>query len=91
MKVSIVRPDAKGRVSLGKLIDTGVSSFHIYKQKGKIILEPYAEIPHREKWLYENNIARQRLEDGLRDSEHSKTKFLGDFTQYIKPDCDEEI
>ncbi len=41
------RPDAKGRITLGKLAE-GVSSFRIYRDEREwIILEPYCEIPKK--------------------------------------------
>ena len=53
----IVRPDAKGRITLGQLA-VGVSSFAIHIDKHhRIILEPFAEIPAKEKWLYQNKEA----------------------------------
>ena len=49
-----LRPDAKGRITLGKLAE-GVSSYRARRQKdGKIVLEPFVEIPAEERWLYEN-------------------------------------
>ena len=52
-----IRPDAKGRIALGALA-RGVSSFQAtVEADGRIGLEPYAEIPAREKWLFENKEA----------------------------------
>src|SRR6476469_8752875 len=49
-----LRPDSKGRITLGKLAD-GVSSYRARRQAdGKIVLEPFIEIPADERWLYEN-------------------------------------
>lgn len=40
-----LRPDSKGRITLGKLAE-GVSSYRARRQKdGKILLEPFVEIP----------------------------------------------
>ncbi|MEK7661086.1 MAG: hypothetical protein AAB680_03490 [Pseudomonadota bacterium] len=42
-----LRPDAKGRITLGKLAE-GVSSFRAtIGENGTIVLEPFAEIPTR--------------------------------------------
>ncbi len=52
-----LRPDAKGRITLGALA-SGISSFRAtVDTSGRIILDPFAEIPAREKWLFENKDA----------------------------------
>jgi len=78
-----VRPDAKGRVALGAYAK-GVSSYRIRQEKdGRLILEPYAEIPAREAWLYKNKKALESVRQGLRDAKAGKVHDLGDFTKYI--------
>lgn len=50
----MLRPDAKGRLSLGELAK-GVSSYKVTSnENGQLTLTPYAEIPYSEKWLFEN-------------------------------------
>ena len=80
-----LRPDAKGRVTLGEMAD-GVSSFKATYDKGthKIILEPYAEIPFSEKWLFENEEALKRVRKGLKESSKGQLKDKGSFSKYIK-------
>lgn len=81
-----VRPDSKGRIALGKLAQ-GVSSFRVQrKDDGRIILEPYAEIPAREKWLFENEAALKSLKTGLVQAAKGKTRTLGSFAQYAEAD-----
>jgi hypothetical protein len=59
-----LRPDSKGRITLGKLAD-GVSSFRARGQAdGKIVLEPFVEIPADERWLYENRKALETEPSG---------------------------
>ena len=54
MKDAILRPDAKGRISLGEIAST-VSSYRVtIEDSGKVILEPYTEIPLSEKWIFED-------------------------------------
>ncbi len=78
-----VRPDAKGRVALGALAK-GVSSFRVHKEKdGKLVLEPFVEIPERERWLYKNPEALAMVEQGLRESAEGKTVRMGSFAQYL--------
>lgn len=61
-----LRPDAKGRVLLGNLIPDDVTSFKAYSDKeGRIILEPYAEIPAREMWLWKNPNTLKNVLDGI--------------------------
>jgi len=64
-KVKTLRPDSKGRIAFGKLLN-GVSSVRVYVQdNGRIILEPYTEIPMNEAWLYENSEALSKVKNGL--------------------------
>jgi hypothetical protein len=63
-----LRPDAKGRITLGKLAE-GVSSYRARRQTdGKIVLEPFVEIPADERWLYENEKALESVRRGLADA-----------------------
>lgn len=82
-----LKPDSKGRISLGKLAE-GISSFRASRMEdGNILLEPYAEIPAREKWLFENKSALKAVESGLKQVAAGKTKSLGSFAEF----ADEEI
>ena len=81
-----VRPDAKGRITLGALAK-GISSYRIHKQTdGKLVLEPFTEIPLREQWLYKNPQALEAVRQGLQDSAAGRIHDLGDFTQYANDD-----
>lgn len=54
MSEIILRPDGKGRITLGALADN-VSSYRVtIAEDGKVILEPYTEIPLSEKWIFED-------------------------------------
>lgn len=77
-----VRPDSKGRILLGALAE-GVSSYTITKDHGRIILEPNVEIPAKEKWLWENKIALQKVKKGIQDSAAGKIKSRGNFTKFV--------
>ena len=79
--ITTIRPDAKGRVNLGKLAQ-GISSFRITNDGEKIILEPYVEIPAREKWLFDNPEVLAQVKTGLAQVGAGKAKSLGSFTQY---------
>ena len=82
-----LRPDAKGRITLGKLAE-GISSFHVSQDKeGRIILEPFTEIPAREVWLFKNAKAMASVKRGLTQSAKGETRSLGDFSQYVDDDA----
>ncbi len=77
-----LRPDSKGRITLGKLAE-GVSSFRAHRQKdGRILLEPYGEIPLSEPWLEHNPEALAAVERGLADVAAGRTVYLGSFAKY---------
>lgn len=87
MKEFVVRPDAKGRICIGKMAH-GVSSYKAIfdEESHKIILEPYSEIPYHERWLYENKDALNSVMRGLEESLEGKTKYIGSFSKYIEED-----
>ena len=61
MKDVILRPDAKGRISLGEIANN-VSSYRVtVEDSGKVILEPYAEIPLSEKWIFEDKDLLEKI------------------------------
>jgi hypothetical protein len=79
-----VRPDSKGRITLGKLAE-GVSSYRVKRQKdGKIILEPFMEIPAEERWLWDNKEALESVMKGIEDARAGRTVSLGSFKKYLK-------
>lgn len=80
----IVRPDAKGRIALGRLAE-GVSSYIISQDsENRIVLEPQVEIPAREKWLYENKTALSQVRQGLKESAAGRIKKKGSFKKYLE-------
>jgi hypothetical protein len=79
-----LRPDAKGRITLGKLAE-GVSSYRARRQKdGKILLEPFIEIPAEERWLYENSEMLENVRRGIADAKAGRLVSLGSFTKHGK-------
>ena len=59
----ILRPDAKGRISLGE-VARNVSSYRMTtKENGQIVLDPYVEIPLSEKWIFEDKELLQKLKE----------------------------
>ncbi len=77
-----VRPDAKGRITLGRIAE-GVSSYIITQDKNnRIILEPQVEIPAREKWLFENKASLQKVRKGMEDAAAGRTHSLDSFAKH---------
>lgn len=83
-----IRPDAKGRITLGALA-RGVSSFQAtVDPSGRIILEPFAEIPAREKWLFENKEALNAVREGLTQVADGRTRSRGSFASFATDKID---
>lgn len=65
MEEVVLRPDSKGRVSLGEL-SQGVSSYRVKKgENGQLTLTPYTEIPFSEKWIFENKEILEKVKQQL--------------------------
>ena len=83
-----LRPDTKGRIALGKLA-RGISSFHATTdEKGRIILEPYTEIPASEKWLFDNKPALAAVKKGLSEAAAGRVKSRGSFARFANNEMD---
>lgn len=79
--------DGRKRISLAKLLPGyDVSSFKAYTEGNKIILEPMAEIPAHELWLYKNPQALKDVKEGLQQSKEGKTRKRGSFAKYAGDD-----
>jgi len=85
--LTTLRPDKKGRISLGEFAK-GVSSFSVEQDEiGRIILDPQVEIPLREKWLYANKKALRSVLKGIEESSKGKLKKRKSYASFV----DEEI
>jgi len=61
MQNTILRPDSKGRINLGE-VARNISSYRmIVEANGKILLEPYVEIPLSDKWIFEDKELLHKL------------------------------
>ncbi len=88
MLPKMVRPDSKGRITLGHLAD-GVSGFSMTETTDhKIILIPYTEIPASEKWLFVNKKALKMVEQGLKDTAAGRLVEKGSFAKFSNDDID---
>jgi len=86
--LKMVKPDTKGRITLGHLAE-GVSRFAVSKDEfNRIILEPYVEIPAKEKWLFDNPKALAQVKQGLKDSAEGRLYDKGSFSQYLEDKAD---
>lgn len=84
-----IRPDSKGRITLGKLAK-GVSSFLVSEQPGgAVLLEPMVEIPAREKWLFDNKAALQSVKRGIAQSAKGEAKSRGSFARFATEEEEE--
>lgn len=78
-----LRPDSKGRITLGKLAE-GVSSYRARRKKdGRIVLEPFVEIPADERWLYQNEEALGSVKAGLEDAKAGRLTRVS-FKKHVK-------
>ncbi len=84
----MLRPDAKGRISLGTLAK-GISGFSIHQEKnGNIVLEPFVEIQANEKWLFDNKYALNKVKTGLEQAKKGALVDKGSFSQFANDDIE---
>lgn len=57
-----------------------------YTEGDKIILEPMAEIPAHELWLYKTPQALEDVQEGLQQSKEGRVRKRGTFAAYAKDD-----
>ena len=90
-EIADTKPDAKHRVTLGKL---PVRAHH-YKvfvnQAGQIILDPQMVVPASDVWLFKNKKALSSVVRGLADAKAGRlTKAKEDFSKYLPDSSGEE-
>lgn len=74
--------DSRKRISLTKFFpNRKISSVKAYKENDRIILEPMVEIPAREVWLYENEVALKKVKTGLSQKGTIKRGSFAKFTK----------
>ena len=85
-QTSKVNMDTKQRICLTRILSKeereNLSSFRIYREQDKIILEPLVEIPAKDHWLYKNPKAMAKLLQGMEDIKEGKISSLGSFSKY---------
>jgi hypothetical protein len=64
-----VKPDAKRRVVLQKVLAQEGITYHIYRNSlGQILLDPQVTVPASEAWLFNNPKALASVRRGLSDA-----------------------
>lgn len=89
-QTSTVNMDAKQRICLTRVLSKeereSLSSFRMYREGGKIVLEPVMEIPSKDHWIYKDEKALASLMKGIKDAEEGRLHDLGSFAKYAKED-----
>jgi hypothetical protein len=85
-----VSKDDRQRICLTKILSKeeqeNFSTFRVYREGGKIILEPVAEVPLKDHWIYKNPKALKSLLKGIKDAEEGRLHDLGSFAKYAFDD-----
>jgi len=80
--------DDKQRVCLTRVLSKeerdNYDSFRIYREEGKIVLEPVCQVPEKDHWIYKDPEALALLLKGIKDAEDGKLHNLGSFAKYAK-------
>lgn len=90
MKTSTVNMDVKQRVSLSRILSKeerdNYHLFRIYREGGRIILEPVVCVPEKNHWVYKNKKAFNSILKGIKDIEEGRLHDLGSFAKYTAED-----
>ncbi|MEI8124539.1 MAG: hypothetical protein WCG42_02150 [Parachlamydiaceae bacterium] len=84
-----IQMDDKYRICLGSFLSKEereqLSSFRVSRQEdGKIVLDPFMEIPARDHWIYKNPKASASLKRGIEDAENGRIVDVDiDFSQFL--------
>jgi hypothetical protein len=80
-----VRPDAKNRVHLPKVLIAKDVTYHIYSNGlGQIVLDPQVTIPASEAWLFEDKAALASVDKGMAESAKGQAIERSSFAKYAK-------
>ena len=84
----IIRPDERGRITLGNLAKSKSYKVMI-NDAGQILLNPVATIPEQELWLWQNASALASVGRGIEQAAKQETYDLGSFAQYADSEVDD--
>jgi hypothetical protein len=77
---SRVTPDNKGRICIFSVLSKeerqNYGSFRMYRDHGKIILEPVVDVPEKDHWIYKHPKALASLLRGIKDFEEGRISPL---------------
>ena len=74
--------DARKRVTLAKFLpNIDIHTVRAYTEGNKIIIEPLAEIPAHELWLYQNPEVLASLQRGIQQAKEGKIRSRGSFAE----------
>jgi hypothetical protein len=83
------KPDEQGRISIGK--EHAGETYEIQNQmNGDILLRPVVVIHKQEAWLFNNQEALASVKRGIEQVERGEVHDLGDFTQYLADEEDDD-
>ena len=51
---------------------------------GRVILEPFVEVPIKEKWLFDNAVALSKVRTGLKQAKNGQLISRGSFSAFAK-------
>ncbi len=80
-----VKPDAKRRLYLPKVLLREGITYHIYANSvGQIVLDPQITISASEAWLFENKTALASVDKGMTELANGQLIDRGSFARYTK-------
>lgn len=83
-----VSMDNKQRVCLTRMLSKEerecFNTFRMYREDGKIVLEPVIQVPEKDHWIYKDPEALTSLLKGIKDAEEGHLYDLGSFEKYAK-------
>lgn len=93
MRKQTVNMDDKHRVNLARVLSDkekkAFDTFRIYRDDGKIVLEPVAHVPEKDHWIYKDPEALASLMQGIKDAEEGRLVKLDiDFSKFLDEDDD---
>jgi hypothetical protein len=81
-----VKLDSRNRISLTQILPKfHPTTFHLYQEGERLILEPIVEIPAHELWLYKNKNALDSVLRGIEQSKNNEvTEIDIDFSEFVE-------
>jgi hypothetical protein len=93
-QTATVSMDGKKRICLTRVLSKeerdSFSAFRIYREGGKIVLEPVSQVPEKDHWIYKDPKALASLMKGIKDVEEGRLHDLGSFSKYAKEEDRQE-